>query len=207
MDNLKNAFLGFIVLIALIQSAYAGEIRYITDQFEIALQKSKDPNSQVIMRLKSGAPVEVLQAAGADGYARVSTFNNEVGWILDSFLMQQPGGRDQYLAINKEYQKLKKEIDSRVQERTESLLAELEKLKKTAKRPLQLKEENQRLIKTLEEERASVEEIKQENREFKSIHKDRRWFIAGAITAIGSLLLGLIITRIPWQRRKSWGEL
>lgn len=207
MDNLKYAFLAFLVFSALIGNVQAEEIRYLTDQFEIALQKSKDPNSPVITQIKSGAPVEILQAAGADGYAKVSTFNNKVGWILDSFLMQQPGGRDQYLAINKEYQKLKKEVDTQVRERTESLSSELEQLKSIAKRPLQLREENLRLKNILEEERASVEIIKQENREFKSIHKDRRWFIAGAITAIGSLLLGLIITKIPWQKRKSWGEL
>ena len=126
--------------------------------------------------------------------------------MLDSFLIKQPGGRDQYLAIKKEYEKLKAQLDSQVQQRTEKLSTELEQLKGSAKRPLRLQEENQRLKNTLKKERAEFEEIKKENQEFKSIHKDRRWFITGAITAIGSLVLGLIITKIPWRRRKSWGE-
>ena len=207
MDNIKDAILAFLVFTALISNLQAQEIRYITDQFEITLQKTKNPNSQVIERMKSGAPVEMLQAAGTDGYAKVSTLDNKVGWVLDSFLMKQPGGRGQYLAIKKEYEKLKAEFDSQVQQRTKKLSIELEQLKRVAKRPLELQEENQRLKNTIEEERVNFEEIKKENREFKSIHKDRSWFIAGAIIAIGSLVLGLIITRIPWRRRKSWGEI
>ena len=31
-------------------------------------------------------------------------------------------------------------------------------------------------------------------------------FLAGAAVALGGLLLGLIIARIPWRRRKGWSE-
>ncbi|MEJ2116278.1 MAG: hypothetical protein P8X88_09660, partial [Gammaproteobacteria bacterium] len=98
-------------------------------------------------------------------------------------------------------------FDMQVKERTRKLSTELTQVKNAAKRPLALQQENQKLKKILDEERAQVEQIKQENREFKSIHKDRKWFATGAITAIGSLILGLILTRVPWLRRKSWGEL
>ncbi len=213
MDIIKYAIFTFLML-ALCRShvqaeeiKQAEEIRYITDQFEIALQKSKDPNSQVIARIKSGAPVEVQQAAGVDGYAKISTLDNKVGWVLESLLMTEPGGRHQYLVTKKEYEKLKTEFDSQVQLRTEKLSKELGQLKRIATRPLQLQEENQRLKDTLKQERAKFEDIKQENLEFKSIHKDRRWLRTGAVISIGSLVLGLIITRIPWRRRKSWGEI
>ncbi len=187
-------------------SVQAEEIRYITDQFEIALQASKDPNSKVIARIKSGTPVELLQTAGRDGYAKISTFDNKVGWVLDSLLMKQPGGHDQYAAIKKEYDKLRAELESNVQERTKKLSIELEQLKKLSKRPLQLQEENKRLQELLEKERAKFASIEKENHEFKSIYRDRRWLITGAVISIGSLILGLILTRIPWQKRKSWGE-
>ncbi len=213
MDIIKYAIFTFLMLALCMSNVQAEEIkqaeeiRYITDQFEIALQKSKDPNSQVIARIKSGAPVEVQQAAGVDGYAKISTLDNKVGWVLESLLMTEPGGRHQYLVTKKEYEKLKTEFDSQVQLRTEKLSKELGQLKRIATRPLQLQEENQRLKDTLKQERAKFEDIKQENLEFKSIHKDRRWLITGAVISIGSLVLGLIITRIPWRRRKSWGEI
>lgn len=207
MDNIKDAILTFLMFAILVGNIQAEEIRYVTDQFEITLQKSKDPNSPVIARIKSGAPVEVQQAAGVDGYAKISTFDNKVGWVLESLLMTEPGGRDQYLATKKEYEKLKSEFDLQVQQRTEKLSKELNQLKGIAKIPLQLQEENQRLKNTIEQERARFEDIKEENRDFKSIHKDRRWLITGAVISIGSLVLGLIITKIPWRRRKSWGEI
>jgi len=109
--------------------------------------------------------------------------------------------------LKKEYDLLKTEFDSQVKERTKSLTNELARIKKAAKRPLELQKENQKLKKILEEEREQVKDIRRENHEFKSIHKDRKWFATGALTAIGSLVLGLILTRIPWRRRKSWGEL
>ena len=206
MDQVKNALMVFLLLCFIVIKIHAQEIRYITDQFEITLQKSKNPNSQVVARLKSGAPVEILQEAGTDGYVKVSTFDNKVGWVLDSLLMEQPGGRDQHFAIKREYDTLKAEFDKQVNQRTDKLSTELEQLKQLSKRPLQLQEENQKLKKMLEDERARIEQIKIENQEFKSIHKDRQWLITGAMISIGSLILGLIITKIPWRRRKSWGE-
>ena len=206
MGLIKHALMGFLLLCFIVIAIHAQEIRYITDQFEITLHAGKDPNSQVVARLKSGAPVEIVQVAGADGYVKVSTFDNKVGWVLDSLLMEQPGGRDQHFAIKREHDNLKAEFDKQVKQRTAKLSTELEQLKKLSKRPLQLQEENQKLKKMLEEERTQTEQIKKENQEFKSIHKDRDWLITGAIISIGSLILGLIITKIPWKRRKSWGE-
>ena len=206
MDQIKNAFQCFLISAFLLCSAHAQEIRYITDQFEITLHVAKDPNSQIVARIQSGTPVEILQAAGADGYTKVTTFDNKAGWLLDSLLMDQPGGRDQHFAIKKEYDKLKAEFDIQVLQRTKKLSTELEQIKDVSKRPLQIQEENQKLKKMLEDERAKFELVNKENQEFKSIHQDRKWLMTGAMISIGSLILGLIITKIPWRKRKSWGE-
>ena len=205
-NKIKCALTIFLVLATSICNGQNNQTLYVTDQFEITLHTSKDPNSKVITRLKSGVPVRILQEAGSDGYAKVSTSDNKVGWVLESFLMNQPSGRDKYNAIKKEYDKLKDEFDQQLKQRTSYLSKELERTKKVAKKPLQVQTENERLKKTLEQERKEVEVIKKENQEFKSIYKDRLWFITGAVIAIGSLVLGLVITRIPWRKRKSWGE-
>jgi len=205
-SNIKNALIAFLVFTSFICNAQDNETLYVTDQFEITLHTSKDPNSKVITRLKSGEPVTILQEAGSDGYAKVSAPDNRIGWVLESFLMKQPSGRDQYRVVKKEYDKLKAEFDQQVKQRTAELSKELEQTKRVAKKPLQVQEENERLKKALEQERNEFEVIKRENQEFKSIYKDRLWFITGAVIAIGSLVLGLVITRIPWRKRKSWGE-
>lgn len=205
MKPIKVILIACLFVVGL-NNVCAEDIRYISDQFEITLHQNKNPNSKVLARLTSGATVEILQIAGVDGYAKVKTIDNKTGWVLESFLMPEPSGRDQYLAIKKEYEKLKKNFDTQVRERTQKLSSELAQLRKISKRPQQLHEENQRLKKMLDLERKKFEEIAAENRAFKSIHKDRAWLVTGSLIAIGSLVLGLIITKIPWRRRKSWGE-
>ncbi len=207
---LDNRITVMITIILLLSSSFcisAEDQRYVTDELEITLHRSMSLNSEIIAQLKSGTPVKVLKVNRAEGYVQVSTQDNKTGWMLESFLISEPAGRQKFEMLKNEFDELKANFDSQVMERTAKLSAELAQVKNAAKRPLELQKENQNLKKILEEERAQVVDIKKENNEFKSIYKDRQWFVTGAITAIGSLVLGLIITRVPWRRRKSWGEL
>ena len=207
MLNNKNAAKLALMLVTYSASVYAEDVRYVTDELEITMHRKMSLNSEIVAQLKSGTPVRVLKTNRDEGYVMVATKDEKIGWMLESFLINEPAGRQQYESLKIEYDKLKAEFDLQVKERTSKLSKELTQVKNAAKRPLELKQENQKLKNTLEQERAQVEEIKKENQQFKSIHKDRQWFAVGAITAIGSLVLGLIITRVPWRRRKSWGEL
>jgi len=208
MLGFKSVASGFILIAIYSATTMAEEgVRYVTDELEITLHRSMSLSSEIVAQLKSGTPVEVLETNRDEGYVRVATQDEIVGWMLESFLMAEPAGREQYQLLKIEFEKLKANFNAQLNERTSKLSSELAQVKSAAKRPLELQQENQKLKQTLEEERAQVEEIKLENSQFKSIHKDRQWFATGAITAIGSMVLGLIITRIPWRRRKSWGEL
>ncbi len=207
MLNNRIAATLIILLVASNVSMSAEDIRYVTDELEITIHRKMSMNSEIVAQLKSGTPVRVLKTNRDAGYVMVGTEDKKVGWMLESFLLNEPAGRQQYQSLKKDYDKLKNEFDTQVQERTAKLSAELNKVKSISKRPLELQKENQQLKELLEKERAQTEEIKRENRAFKSIHKDRQWFITGALIAICSLVLGLIITKIPWRRRKSWGEL
>lgn len=208
MSDSKYSGVLLLFLAILSTSVFAeNDIRYVTDELEITIHRKMNLNSDVVAQLKSGTPVRVIKANREEGYVMVATENEKVGWTLETFLLDEPAARQQYQALRKEYNKLKAEFDVQLQERTAKLSAELNQVKNISKRPLELQKENQQLRDLLEKERDQIENIKQENRAFKSIHKDRQWFVTGAIIAIGSLVLGLIITKIPWRRRKSWGEL
>ncbi len=207
MSRKRYLIICALLLIAYSPSSIAEDIRYVTDELEVTIHRSMSLSSDIVTQLKSGTAVKVLKSKSDEGYVMVATSDEKVGWMLESFLLNEPAAREQYQALKIEHEKLKKDFDLKLQEKTAALSSELSKVKSISKRPLELQKENQRLKNTLEEERAQVEVIKLENKQFKSIHKDRQWFVAGAITAIGSLLLGLIITRIPWRKRKGWGEL
>ena len=207
MSYYKKSVILILPFFLYANSIFAEDMRYVTDELEITIHRSMSLNSEIVAQLKSGTPVRILKTNRDEGYVMVATKDEKVGWMLESFLVNEPAGRQQYEALKIEYDKLKAEFDLQVKQRTSKLSTELTQVKNAAKRPLELQQENQKLKNTLEQERAQVEEIKKENKQFKSIHKDRQWFAVGAITAIGSLVLGLIITRVPWRRRKSWGEL
>ena len=203
----KYASALFILLVSSGVCVSAEDIRYVTDELEITIHRKMSMNSEIVAQLKSGTPVRILRTNRDAGYVMVGTQDQKVGWMLESFLLKEPAGRQQFQLLKKDYEKLKNEFDAQLEERTAKLTAELKQVKSISKRPLEIQKENKQLKDLLEKERAQTEEIKRENREFKSIHKDRQWFITGALTAICSLVLGLIITKIPWRRRKSWGEL
>ncbi len=211
MSCIKNAIFLLLLYVIICTSVYAEDdvedVRYVTDELEITLHRNMSLSSEIITQLKSGTPVRVLKTKRDEGYVLVATKNEKVGWTLESYLINEPAGREQYQTLKKEYDKIKTEFDTQLAQRTEKLTKEVERLKRISKLPLELQEENQRLKETLQQERAEVESIKQENREFKSIHMDRQWLITGAVIALGSLILGLIITKIPWRKRKSWGEI
>ena len=208
MFHSRNILIIVLILFAYSSASTSAEnLRYVTDELEITMHRSMSLNSEIVAQLKSGTPVKILKTNRDEGYVMVSTQNGKAGWMLESFLISEPAGRQQYEILKKEYDTLKEKFNDQLKERTTQLSTELAQIKKAAKRPLELQQENNKLKKTLEKERAQVEEIKLENRAFKSIHKDRKWFVTGAIVAIGSLLLGLILTRVPLRRRKSWGEL
>ncbi len=207
MFRAKNLITLVLMLVTYGANVQAEDLQYVTDELAITLHRNMSLNSEIVAELKSGTPVRIIKANRDEGYVMVATKDEKIGWMLESYLMDEPAGREKFQSLKKEYDQLKANFDAQVKERTRKLSAELTQVKNAAKRPLALQQENQKLKNILDEERAQVEQIKQENREFKSIHKDRKWFATGAITAIGSLILGLILTRVPWRRRKSWGEL
>ncbi len=144
-------------------NVHAEDVRYVTDELEITIHRNMSLNSDIVAQLISGTPVKVLKTNRDEGYVMVATQDKKVGWMLESYLINEPAGRAQHEALKKEYDLLKANFDTQVKERTIKLSTELAKVKNAAKRPLELQQENQKLKKTLEDERAQVEEIKKEN--------------------------------------------
>ncbi len=76
----------------------------------------------------------------------------------------------------------------------------------TAANPLALSKKNKLLKKDLDkaEDRAAM--LDDDNQQLRS-NVAQEWFIIGGAVSIGSLIFGLILTRINWRRKKdSWGD-
>ncbi len=188
----------------------AGEVsiaatKYVTDEFEIMLRTGQSTQHEIRRQVKSGTPLEVLRES--DGYTNVRMPNGVEGWVLTRYLMNQPSGRDRLATLEKRHEKLKTKFDQAVAEEKAAMEKEIKRLKDIAKRPLELQRENDQLKAQLAEEKDRYDKLAIESEVLKSPLKDRQWFVSGALVVIGSMIFGIILTRIPWQRKKKWNQL
>jgi SH3 domain protein len=86
------------------------------------------------------------------------------------------------------------------------LQTELAQIKQAAADTLAIQERNQSLDKQLEVVSTDLDSAKQRNRALKE-RSERDWFIAGAGVLLGGIIIGLVIPKIRWKRRRGWGEL
>jgi len=179
--------------------------KYVTDEFEVMLRTGQSTKHEIRRQIKSGTPLVVLQES--EGYTNVRMPNGVEGWVLTRYLMNQASGRERLAALEKRHEKLKTKFDQAVAEEKASMGKEISRLKQIAKRPLELQRENDQLKAQLAQEKDRYEKLAIESEVLKSPLKDRKWFVSGALVVIGSMIFGIILTRIPWQRKKKWNQL
>ncbi len=201
------------------------ETRYVTDEFKVTLRTGGSTSNNILSMLKSGQAVQLIEQDNETKYSLIETKNGKKGYVLSRFLDNQPSGRELYkkLKITSKQQKetiksLKNDLnqvkqtnlDLRNQANTLSLQLsttsdELKQLKISTKDTIKIIAQNndqQTLIQTLEEEKAT---LLAENNEFKdSTAMD--WFIRGSGVSLLAFLIGIIVTRIKWQKRDSWNN-
>lgn len=194
----------WILILASTQSTFA-QTRYVTDEFEIMLRTGQSGRHEILRQLKSGTAVTVLEP-GAN-YTKVRLASGIEGWVLSRYLSNQPSGRDRIAAYQKKYDDLKSSFDKKIEQEKVALNNEISRLKRIAKKPLELQRENDQLKAQLEEEKQAYLALQAESEILKSPYKDRQWFVTGALVVVGSMLLGILLTRISWQKRKKWNQL
>lgn len=181
------------------------ETKYVTDEFEIMLRTGQSTKHEIVRQIKSGTPLQVLQES--EGYSRVRMQNGREGWVLSRYLMNEPSGRERLARLEKRFETLKTKFDQAVAQEKAAMQKEIQQLKDIAKRPLELQRENDRLKSQLALEKQRFDKLAAESELLKSPMKDREWFTRGAIVVIVSMIFGIVLTRIPWQRKKKWNQL
>ena len=179
--------------------------KYVSDEFEIMLRTGQSTQHEIRRQLKSGTPLEVLQEG--EGYTQVRLQNGIEGWVLSRYIIDQPSGRDRLAALERRHEKLKTKFDQAVAEEKASMEKEIARLKEIAKRPLELQRENDQLKAQLAEEKSRYDMLAKESEVLKSPLKDREWFTRGALVVFASMVFGIVLTRIPWSRKKKWNQL
>ncbi len=216
----------FIVLLLISTHLSARNIQYVSDELTIPM-RTGDTNSHKILKfLKSGQAVDILEVNEDKTRARIVLVEDEskTGWVETSMLMALPSAREQLKRLKNKNQSLKAaggalkkdlgdastrnaellNVQRQLEKKNQALQNTLARLRASSAEPIRIAEENEALEKQLAKEQAKNESLRQENA-FLSDQNIKRWFMIGALVSIGSLILGLLITRINWKKKESWG--
>jgi len=218
----------FILLFALLASVnqVIADTRFVVDELIITVRSGRTNSHQIVKLLHSGAKIKVLSELEENGkqYAYIQA-GNVTGWVLSQYLSSIPIARDRIKAIaakseklsqqntslKKQLSELRKENASlttqldKLNKSTQTMNKELSKVKRVSARPLAIQKNNEKLRTDLATKTSEVKLLFEENASLKN-NEQRDWFITGAGVTIGSILLGIMFTRIRWRRRSSWGS-
>jgi len=223
--NMKKLF-ALIVLLLIAAQVSAQTVRYVTDKLAITMRTGQSTQHNIVRMLNSGSKVEVLETSEDDGYSHVRTADGADGWVLTRYLVEIPVARDrlveaqQKLAaleidntqLRNEASTLSKRLNEyeaaqkQLQQKNEELGHEVATLSEAAARPIAIDRENKDLKAKLSKMQNTLEAVQQENR-ILSGSNTRNWFLAGAGVLIVGMILGLLIPKLRWRRKDSWGSL
>lgn len=220
---MNKAFLVLILCLCTLE-LHAQTVRYVVDDLSIPVRTGTSRQHKILRFVESGTALTVLETAEEAGYTRVRTPQGTEGWVRSEQLMDGPGARARLAQAKQRIEQLKltgqaqadeiaalKQALGEAQGRGEALQGELEqqaevlaRLERVAAEPIKISEENEGLKQALAEARDSIKGLSEENAGLRDTSL-KQWFLIGAGVAIGSLLLGLVIPRIPWRRRR-WDD-
>ena len=212
MNRYLSAALAAVLVLAT-NSAF-GATRYVTDELRISVRTGAGTQYRIIEVIGSGTRLETLETSGE--WTRVRT-GDETGWMRSQYLTEQPIAADRLNTVRSDLQDANERIgeledtlaqtrtdNEAARERIETLTGEKESLEARlgeTERGLELHDENQRLKERTDELRQRVENLQAETQALAERTR-REWFMIGAGVLLGGILFGIIVTRIPWRRRK-----
>jgi len=230
--NKQNQWFSASVLIVLavvmliISAPIHAKTSYVSDQLQVPMRSGASNGHRIIKFLKSGTALSVLGGSEDNKFIEVELADGKTGWVATKEVMDVPSGRDRLVYVNKKLKKskdsvkelkatikqLKKEVKAlkgekgSLQSERTNLSNSLEDLKITAANPLSLSKKNKQLKRELEKTRDNESMFEKDNHQLRS-NVAQEWFVIGGAVAIGSLILGLLLTRINWRKKRdSWGD-
>jgi SH3 domain protein len=201
------------------------ETRYVSDELSIPMRTGASNKHRIVYFPKSGTPLTIKETSEDGVYVRVTSPGGKEGWVETQYLMNQASARDRIVSVSKSLEKsraLEKELKQQVKElnaenreltaqvkqlqrEIKSQESSMEKLKRISANPVALANENKTLEDKVSKLTASNKQLSDEN-DMLTNQSAKDWFILGAVVSLGSLLFGLLITRINWKRKRSWGD-
>lgn len=198
-----------------------GETRYVSDNLRINLRTGPSLEHRIVRMLPAGEQVTVLATDTDSGYARVRAGQVE-GWVLSRQLSDQPSANERLTvaqqnlarlgtekdALDRQLQALRDRHAQTVSERdmlqasNQRLSRELDTIKRTAARTLEIVQQNEDLRSEAQEVQGQLAALRKERDELRD-GTARDWFLVGAGVIVLGIVIGLILPRLHFRRRAS----
>ena len=206
-------------------SSLAATTRYVSDELEITMRKGQSVKFGIKKMLRSGTQLSILETANS-GYSKVRTSGGAEGWVLTHYLTNAPSARNRVASseqkaanLELELAKAKEEILSlstqndsacsqnmTLKETSQRLKKELDDLKRTASNAVALDNENRQLKEKIQQTDHKMQSLIMENNTLKD-SEAKNWFLIGAAVLFGGVIFGLLIPKLRFTRKNSWGSL
>ncbi len=217
----------FINLLSLTMPLLAENRQYVSDKLSIPMRSGVTTGHKILKFLKSGVALDLIEYSEDKKHALVTLVsdNTKQGWVETKLLMPTVSARtenktlkEKHTLVQLKHDDLKTklvEAQNRNMELTngkaqlegdiQNLQKMLANLRKKAANPIRVARENTELKQQLEDAQAEIIAMKKDN-EVLDDRNIKEWFIIGAVVTIGSMIFGIILTRIRWTKKESWAN-
>lgn len=216
----------FLLALLTIAATSLAQAAYVTDDLEVTLRTGTSTKHGIVRVLPTGTKVTVLENDTDSGYSRVRTDNGAEGWILTRYLVDNPPPKVRLGSVEAQLKETRQQLQAAQEKLKETnskaanldetrdqlaqennkLKRDLEEIRQASANTLKIADENRRLNRRVAEMENEAMLLRQDNATLKDRSR-RDWFVVGAVVVIGSMLLGILLTRIRWRKRSGWGDL
>ena len=199
-----------LAVLLLLPLLVVAETRFV--EVEVTLRRGPGTDFGISQMVRSGSPVEVLETNRAAGWTRVRLGSGTEGWMLTRYLIENPASMQELVAAQRRIEELtalNREIRgerNRLMNESDQLAEELAKLRDLSSDTIALESTKNRLEVSVNRLEQEVSQLKEENR-LLGANVKRDWFLAGGGVLFAGLLLGLVLPRVRWRRKRSWNDL
>jgi SH3 domain protein len=218
----RSLIAAFFCCIFITDSVQATTV-YVTDNLSLSLRSEENPRSKVLKLLPTGTPLTVIKENSATGFSRVRLNDGMEGFIPIRNTMKELPSRFQLDTVTKNLSALQSEnstlkaelstlkesitpgtpLEQSLANERDQLSQELNELKKASANVLQLKNERDELQERVVNVERDMQQMKLENQSLKDTSK-QDWFLYGGLLALFGVILGFVLPKIGWRRKRGW---